>query len=893
MQTMTLGEIKAKLSAEGFAQFQKDINNADKSMSGFSKNLKSFGDQATKIGKTLTKNVTLPIVGLGAAAVKFAADAEVSFRKFGKAFEGTGSEATDVLDNLNKNFGLSNTQATQLLANVGDLLKGFGSSSSEALQMSDSVLQLSSALSAYNGVPVARAADAIKSALVGERDALKGLGIVVSEAAVQKQLLSDGTADLTGQELLLAKAQATLKLAYQQSGDAVGSFAENQNTLAFQSQQLLGDLKDLGVEFGTILLPVMKDIVGEIKQAVEWFSNLTDEQKKSIIKAAAIAAALGPVITSVGQLTTAVRVLSTAFNGPVGLAIAIGAATAALALWIRKKHEAKVEEFAKEIDDTTKRVSDLTGTLYDNGDATKALEESYYAVGTAFKNWTQQQQLSGFESVETMADLEVILGQIEQNYGIARDEAILLASENSKVSDGFKEMLAPMAQAITLQKEQNEDVNQLRQLSKEHAESRIKARKEAQTESVVTADITDELTQQEQIRKSIEEKYLSAYDEYRQIIAENDAALTSSGNRELDRLDEQIAYYEFLANGSEAYNKARASALEILYSKRSQLVQQAADEELTVEREKAAEINAINEDSAQRYINLNATKIQQLEYAKQQELLAAQETGESRYTIEAYYDQLINDEKSRLRDEEIEKAKETYITIASFAESMVGNLSGLFNSYYQNQIGWIEYEKSEQIAALDEQGLSDEEYADKKAEIDKKAAQEEYDLKLKAWKTQKALDTTQTIISTSLGAMRAYSAMAGIPGIGPFLGMGAAAAVTALGLIKVALINSQPPPPKPFAEGGYIPSQPGGINAQIGEGRDDEVVFPLNDETFRNLGASIVEAQQATTSPIENNINNSGDVIIVVDGSPVARLKNGVQDLLDSRKLNIPGELIS
>lgn len=63
-----------------------------------------------------------------------------------------------------------------------------------------------------------------------------------------------------------------------------------------------------------------------------------------------------------------------------------------------------------------------------------------------------------------------------------------------------------------------------------------------------------------------------------------------------------------------------------------------------------------------------------------------------------------------------------------------------------------------------------------------------------AFAAYKAFKITETLISTYSGAMKAYEALAGIPYVGPALGIAAAAAVTAFGMAQVSMIsNAQPP----------------------------------------------------------------------------------------------------
>ena len=144
---VSLGELIFQLGLDD-TKFNTQLNTADKKM-------KAFGESAKKVGSTLTKNLTVPIAGLGVAALKLASDFEVSSRKFSKAFEGASSEANSAVNDLNKNYGIAISQSTELLAFTGDLLKGFGASSTEALGLSTEVQKLAASLSAYNGIPVA------------------------------------------------------------------------------------------------------------------------------------------------------------------------------------------------------------------------------------------------------------------------------------------------------------------------------------------------------------------------------------------------------------------------------------------------------------------------------------------------------------------------------------------------------------------------------------------------------------------------------------------------------------------------------------------------------------------------------------------------------------------
>ena len=121
----------------------------------------------------------------------------------------------------------------------------------------------------------------------------------------------------------------------------------------------------------------------------------------------------------------------------------------------------------------------------------------------------------------------------------------------------------------------------------------------------------------------------------------------------------------------------------------------------------------------------------------------------------------------------------------------------------------------------------------------------------------KAMAIYEIGVNTYKAAMGAYSAMAGIPFVGPALGIGAAAAAVAFGAEQIAAVQAQAPQ---AAEGGMSRATTGGRLVNVSEGGSDEGIVPLDDpETARRI-------QQAAGT-------GTGDltVQINVDGMQIAQ----------------------
>lgn len=74
------------------AEFEKGFKRADSSLKAFSREAKIIGQQATQLGQSLTRTITLPLVALGGAAAKAAIDFESSFAGVRKTVNATEAE---------------------------------------------------------------------------------------------------------------------------------------------------------------------------------------------------------------------------------------------------------------------------------------------------------------------------------------------------------------------------------------------------------------------------------------------------------------------------------------------------------------------------------------------------------------------------------------------------------------------------------------------------------------------------------------------------------------------------------------------------------------------------------------------------------------------------------
>ena len=152
------------------------------------------------------------------------------------------------------------------------------------------------------------------------------------------------------------------------------AFDETAETSAFKMKKAMNDLRVAGTMLGQELFPIVDALSKKISSLATWFSELDDKGKKSVVMWAGIAAAIGPVLMMIGQIsigigalipivisaTTAIRLMTVAMaSNPIGLfAIAIAGLTAAFFL-----HKKEVKETKEEYTNLSKAKKGFLGDI--------------------------------------------------------------------------------------------------------------------------------------------------------------------------------------------------------------------------------------------------------------------------------------------------------------------------------------------------------------------------------------------------------------------------------------------------------------------------------------------------------------------------------------------------
>lgn len=207
---------------------------------------------------------------------------DVYDKKATTVFEGGADLVRQWADANNEAFGLSDEELTGLAASFGDLLKPMGFTAQQAATMSQDVVGLSGALSAWSGgtKSAAEVSDILAKAMLGETDGLKALGIAISQDEINTRLARDGKDQLTGALLAQAKATATQQLIMEKSTDAQKAWSDGSMDGMKNSNTLKATFADLKAELAERLMPVFQRVTGWlVDTAVPAIGRLVDRGK--------------------------------------------------------------------------------------------------------------------------------------------------------------------------------------------------------------------------------------------------------------------------------------------------------------------------------------------------------------------------------------------------------------------------------------------------------------------------------------------------------------------------------------------------------------------------------------------------------------------------------------
>lgn len=217
---------------------------------------------------------------LGKAVAKFN-DFYEATDLFHNAMGNLSGEADTLISKMQGLLGVDPTKAMTYMATIQSLGTSFGLTSDKAYILSKNLTQLAYDEGSYWNKDVAETFTAMSSAISGEIEPIRRLGVDLSQARLQQELLALGFNKQVSSLSQADKAVLRYIAIMKQTANVQGNLAQTIQSPANQIKILKAQLDMLAKSVGSLLYPALKSIlppliaaVQLIREFVEWVAKL-------------------------------------------------------------------------------------------------------------------------------------------------------------------------------------------------------------------------------------------------------------------------------------------------------------------------------------------------------------------------------------------------------------------------------------------------------------------------------------------------------------------------------------------------------------------------------------------------------------------------------------------
>lgn len=359
-------------------------------------------------GKDLSLKVTAPIMAAGVAAFKMGGDYEQALGKMDQVFQGNQEEIKKWAASALNNFGLSKLSATSMVADFGAMFDTFGFKLQETTEMSKGMVERVRDLGAFFNTTSAETAEALNAIFTGQTEPLRKFGVVLTQTALQEYAYAQGIRKKVSEMTEAEKVQLRYNYVMENTKTAVGQYAREHNSASTQLENFREIVKEIGVTFGEVIIPVFGPILNGINNTLKYVAGLDQGTRKFIVTIALMAASIGPLLVGAAKIIKATKTVKEVTGG-LGKAIhAVSGANRIFSSFLEKTTFVKLAKWAalivavavtiwaliEALNALLGKESSVKGTidsLRDLGNSVKKGKIQGYAVGSKY---IEQDQLA-------------------------------------------------------------------------------------------------------------------------------------------------------------------------------------------------------------------------------------------------------------------------------------------------------------------------------------------------------------------------------------------------------------------------------------------------------------------------------------------------------------------
>ena len=891
-----------RISMQGMSSALKEVEGLEDAVKKVSKELGKLGQNLTKAGTFMSKNLTAPIAAATAAVGLLSLKTGEYASKLNSLEQATGltKDTIQELTHVAKTAGASSddlfSTITHLTNSLPQLAQGTGKGAEALDRLKITVKNADGSMKDMN--------DLFPEILQG----LQG----VENITERNQLAFDIFGKKLPKDVLAMTSDemGRLRKEAHDMGLVMGEKALKQaDDFRIGVENLKAQIAAVGRDVSMAFIPVLNETLIPLIQTTliptlhtaamvltdlgKVFQTFPTPVQVGVIAIGGFVAALGPVLLVVGKLTLAIKAAipviaslgvtaGVAAKSVAAFALGIGgvitvaiAGAVALAALVVKTEELNRETAAynKQTEDYSRRTTELNRQVKA---AANLVAEYEKLAGTAGFDAGKLERLKTAHEDTVIA----LKNHAREMNGKGKLDEIEIENTRRKMR-GLQELTAA-------DKTQTEyAIAQAKERAKAYAEEASRRKKElndavrdyeSKLDDMFLSDI--ELVEKErdlEVKRLIEkgaseEQLLAVYNYYNEkrfrLIEEADEKKKKEADqadkdekaRREKKYDEEVKWQEKLISKRLEADSRELSLLGLQHQEKLKATENSMASQVSIHEQYAQEQINIRKQMAYKQLD-----IMNMEY--QDALNKAKEAGADLTQIHEYYQlertKIVNEtaiEQYRIEKDlthKIEDETKRRIGVVTkwmdAVSSVLSKLGTLFSQYSKNEEkredNRYKREKERIEADFENHVITEEQKKKKLEELEEAHDEKTRNLQRQSFERQKKLNLASIVIDTAGAIMKALRDM------GPILGTVYATAIGALGVAQFGLVASEP---APFYDGGLIKGSQEGIHAQIGERNQDEVVFPLQtgiDKIVEGLNASN-SGSQTTNYTVNVNVGS-------------------------------------
>ena len=260
-----------------------DNSNLQKGIGGISGALGGLGSVLKKVAGAVGVAFSISaVVNFAKEAVKLGSDLQEVQNVVDVTFSTMSDKANEFAKNAMHTAGLSESMAKKYTGTFGAMAKTFKFTEAEALEMATSLTQLSGDVASFYNITQDEAYTKLSAVFTGETEALKHLGVAMTQNALDEYAVQRGLAKTTEKMTEQEKVALRYKFVLEQLSGASGDFVRTSDSWANQTRLLSLQFDQLKATIGqglinalTPVIKVINTVISKVQVLANAFASLT------------------------------------------------------------------------------------------------------------------------------------------------------------------------------------------------------------------------------------------------------------------------------------------------------------------------------------------------------------------------------------------------------------------------------------------------------------------------------------------------------------------------------------------------------------------------------------------------------------------------------------------